>query len=87
MGFYIIKLFIFMKTAIIVIGIVILLLAALSYSYAVTETDTYFWGLFKETDVERPYSNFAIPLFVGGLVLIIIGAFMKDREWLYSIKQ
>lgn len=69
-----------MKTALIVAGIVFLVLAALAYGYTVTETDSYFGGLFSDQDTMAPYRAFAIPIALAGIVMLIVAATTGKKE-------
>jgi hypothetical protein len=69
-----------MRHAILAIGILFLVFAALAYGYTVTETDSAFGGFFTHQDTTAPYRYLAIPLGIGGLVLIIVSAAMGREK-------
>ena len=51
-----------MNTALFGLGVVLVVLGLIASAYVVTETDSYFFGVFTD----RPYGQFAIPLVVVG---------------------
>ncbi|MFW5846700.1 MAG: hypothetical protein ACOCUU_00935 [Nanoarchaeota archaeon] len=74
-----------MNKTISIIGIVILILAATSYIYYETERQEYFGGFVEDTDISHPYREYTFPLFVGGLVLLIVGILI-NQELIKNIK-
>lgn len=65
-----------MRQTILIIGVLFLIFAALAYGYTVTETDSYFGGFFTDQDTTAPYRPMAIPIGIGGLILVIVSAAM-----------
>ena len=64
--------------ALIAIGIVLLVAGFLAMNYVETTTQEHFWGWFQTSQSDKPYANLAIPLMIGGIVLVIVGAAVKD---------
>lgn len=69
-----------MNRWVLVAGIIVLLLGVGSYAYSVTTTDEAFGGLVEDTDVERPYRNFAFPLLAVGIGMVIVGVMVPERK-------
>jgi uncharacterized membrane protein YdcZ (DUF606 family) len=65
-----------MNKALIIIGVVLLALAIIAGVF--TTTQTQFFGLYTTSSI--PYTAYAIPLLVGGVVLIIAGAFTGKKK-------
>jgi|GEM_PF-1400034 len=63
-----------MNSGIFVIGLIALLLGFIAYGYTVTSTDTYFFGAVKDSSAKQPYKDFAAPLMILGIALMIVGA-------------
>ena len=60
-----------MNVGILIVGVVMLCLGLYAGAYTV-EVDN---GIFGE-DLENPYQMYSIPLFIGGIVLIVVGGFI-----------
>jgi hypothetical protein len=65
-----------MNKILITIGVIILILGIFSATF-VNEEDRVF-GLFETQ--EAPYRQYAIPLFVGAIILIVVGAIMNNGK-------
>ena len=65
-----------MKTVLIVIGAILLVLAVFAGTYINSEEQLF--GLITET--EKPYSDYAVPLFIGSIILFIVGAAIGSQE-------
>ena len=68
-----------MNTALFGVGVVLVILGLIASAYVVTETDEYLFGAFTDTDAERPYAGYAIPLIVVGILLMIVGALIPTE--------
>ena len=68
------------KFIIIGIGAVMLALAAVSFGYTVTPEQEILGGVIQDTQVDRPYRDLSWPLGVGGIVLIVVGAFIPSQS-------
>lgn len=69
-----------MKTWLILTGILIILLGVVAYGYTSESQNSYVGGLVTTTDSDTPYRNFAIPLFVIGVVLLALGLFWPSKK-------
>ena len=67
------------NTALILIGIVILLAGIAAGIYEETQTADLA-GLVITTTTDKPYQDYSIPLIVGGIILIIVGAFIGGKS-------
>lgn len=68
-----------MNKPIAIIGIVFLLISVFAYFYSVTEKESYLGGLITDTDTEFPFRNYSFVLFIGGLILLIVGIFLNKK--------
>jgi uncharacterized membrane protein YdcZ (DUF606 family) len=59
-----------MNKVLIIIGVVLIAIGIVAGVF--TTTQTHLFGLYTTSSI--PYAAYAIPLFVGGIVLIIVGA-------------
>jgi uncharacterized membrane protein YdcZ (DUF606 family) len=59
----------------IIIGIILIVIGILAGIY--TTTQTHIFGI---TSTAIPYAAYAIPLYVGGIVLIIVGALQHRKN-------
>ena len=78
-----------MKKSLIIIGVAAMILGIFAniyffvnlYLHAVTQsTESNLWGLFITSSTSIPYSVYSISLLVGGVVLIIVGAVIKENK-------
>jgi len=67
------------NTRLILIGIVVLLLGTATGIYEEKQT-TEIGGLISTTATDKPYQDYSIPLLVGGIILIIVGAFIGGKS-------
>jgi len=63
------------NSSVIVIGIIIAILGFIAGNYK--ETQTHLFGLYSTSSA--PYSEFMIPLIIGGIILIIVGLVLNDK--------
>jgi hypothetical protein len=63
-----------MKSLLIGIGVVLVLLGIGAWIYQTTTQHDILWGLFHWTSTSTPYQAYALPMLIGGVVLIIVGA-------------
>jgi hypothetical protein len=68
-----------MNKTLLIIGIIALVLGILAQIYSVTTTEDYVFGLFTKSITTQPYDYLAIPLIVGGAVLIIVGVAVRNN--------
>ncbi|MBX4212579.1 hypothetical protein KW787_03960 [Candidatus Pacearchaeota archaeon] len=68
-----------MKAAFMVAGTILVLLGLLAYFYGVTQNQSYFFGAYQQSGIQRPYRSYSIPLVVIGAVFLVIGAAMPDE--------
>lgn len=69
-----------MNRGLVIIGVVVLILGLLASAYVVTTSEEHFWGLFSTTESTTPYGRFSIPLVIGGIILILVGAFVGKKS-------
>ena len=69
-----------MNKSLIIIGIIVLALGIFANVYSVTTTQSHLWGLYSTSNTSIPYSTYSIPLLIGGLILIIVGAIIKESK-------
>jgi hypothetical protein len=67
-----------MNTIIVVLGVVLMILGGFAYLYVEVEEERYFGGLFERENIERPFERAALPLLIGGIILIVVGAVLPD---------
>ena len=65
-----------MNKYLIIIGVVLLVIGIVAGIF--TTTQSQFFGMYNTTSI--PYAAYMIPLLVGGIVLIIVGAFVGKKE-------
>lgn len=63
-----------MNTSLIVIGVIVVILGLFALNYSVVVEDEYLGGLVQNQSIEKPYAYIGIPLIIGGIVLLIVGA-------------
>ena len=68
------------SSSLIVIGIVFLVLGIFASIYSITTTQSHLWGLYSTSNASTPYNTYSIPLLIGGIILIIIGAIIKGGK-------
>jgi len=69
-----------MNKMILFAGVFLLLIGVFTNVYSVTTTQSHLWGLYSTSDASNPYSTFSVPLFIGGIVLIIVGTLIKEGK-------
>lgn len=69
-----------MNKTLLIIGIVVLALGILANVYSTTTTESHLFGLYSTSSTSNPYSNYSVPLLIGGIILVIVGAVMKEGE-------
>ncbi|MCX6741719.1 MAG: hypothetical protein NTX24_00900 [Candidatus Pacearchaeota archaeon] len=69
-----------MNKTLLIIGVIVLVLGILAQIYSVTTTEDYVFGLFTKSITSQPYDYLAIPLIVGGAVLIIVGLAVRGNS-------
>ncbi|ODS36021.1 hypothetical protein BEH94_01800 [Candidatus Altiarchaeales archaeon WOR_SM1_SCG] len=67
------------NTTLILIGIVIALLGIAAGIYEETQT-AGIAGILTTTTTDKPYQDYSIPLIVGGIILLIVGAFIGGKS-------
>ena len=67
-----------MNKALIIMGVIVLIIGIAANIYSVTTSESHFFGLFSTTNTSIPYVALAIPLVVGGMVLVLVGLVMKE---------
>lgn len=65
-----------MKKSLVTIGVVLLAIGIIAGVF--TTTQTHLFGLYSTSSI--PYAAYMVPLLVGGIVLIIIGAMTGKKE-------
>jgi len=65
-----------MNKSLIIIGVVLLAIGIVAGIF--TTTQSHLFGLYSTSSI--PYAAYTIPLFVGGIVLIIVGAVTGKKE-------
>lgn len=69
-----------MNKVILIIGLAFILLSAGAYLYQVSETDSYLGGAIEDTDIVHPYRDYSFPMFIGGVVLIVIALTLNQNK-------
>ena len=69
-----------MNKTLLVIGIIILALGIFANVFSVTTPQSHLFGLYSTSSSSNPYSIYSVPLLIGGIVLIIVGAVMKEGK-------
>lgn len=69
-----------MNKTLLIIGIVILALGIFANIYSSTTTQSHLFGLYSTSSTSNPYSTYSVPLFIGGIILIIVGAIVKESK-------
>lgn len=64
------------SNSLIIIGVILLFIGI--FSGAFTTSQSHLWGLYSTNST--PYQSYMIPLLIGGIVLIIVGAVMKGSK-------
>lgn len=62
------------KTVLLILGIILVALSGFAYFFTVTDRESFLGGIYSETETDRPYSNLALPLFLAGILVIIVAA-------------
>ncbi|PIU29826.1 hypothetical protein COT07_04105 [Candidatus Woesearchaeota archaeon CG07_land_8_20_14_0_80_44_23] len=65
-----------MNKSLIIIGIVLLVIGIVAGAFITTQS--HLFGLYTTTST--PYAAYMIPLLVGGIILIIVGALTGKKE-------
>lgn len=65
-----------MNTGLLLIGIIVILLGIGAMIYEETQTTSELWGLTSKTTTSNPYQEYSFPLIIGGVVLVVVGAFV-----------
>jgi uncharacterized membrane protein YdcZ (DUF606 family) len=65
-----------MNKALIIIGVVLLAIGIVAGVF--TSTQSHLFGLYSTTST--PYAAYMIPLLIGGIVLIIVGAVVGKKK-------
>lgn len=65
-----------MKAALIILGVIVVLLGIGTGVYKTTQS--HLLGLYTKSS--SPYINLAVPLIIGGVILVIIGAVIPHRK-------
>ncbi len=68
-----------MNKVLLILGVVFLVIALGSYVYSVSETDSYFGGAIEDTEIVYPYRVYSFPLFIGGIIMVIISAVLQTN--------
>lgn len=61
-----------MNNALFFLGIILLIGGVIAYGYTVVEDRSYFFGAYTESDAVQPYRDYAWPLGIIGIVLIVV---------------
>lgn len=69
-----------MNKALIIIGVVVLVLGIFANVYSETTTNEYLWGLYSTSSTSIPYSSYSTMLLIGGIILILAGALIKEGK-------
>ena len=69
-----------MNQTLIIIGIVVVVIGLFAGIYTITTTEEHVWGLFTSTETSSPYANLSLPVLIGGIILIIVGAFVGNQK-------
>ena len=65
-----------MNNSLVIIGVVLLVIGLASGIYTTAQTGPFGWYNFSSV----PYAAYTIPLFVGGIILIIVGALVRKNN-------
>lgn len=65
-----------MNKTLLIIGVVLIALGIFAGAYSTSQS--HLWGAYTTTS--NPYSSYSIPLIIGGVILIIVGAVIKKSE-------
>jgi len=69
-----------MNKTLLIIGIIVLALGIFANIYSATTTQSHLFGLYSTSSNSNPYSSYSVPLLIGGIILIIVGAVMKEEK-------
>ena len=69
-----------MNKTLLIIGIVVLVLGIFANIYSVTTTQSHLFGLYSTSSSSNPYLTYSVPFLIGGIVLIIVGAVIKEGK-------
>ena len=69
-----------MNKTLIIIGIVILVIGIFTSVYSETTTQSQLFGLYNTSNTLNPYSSYSVPVLIAGIVLIIVGAVIKNTK-------
>jgi uncharacterized membrane protein YdcZ (DUF606 family) len=64
-----------MKTAFIILGVVVVLLGIAAGAFS--SSQSHLFGLYTTTS--SPYKDLMVPLIIGGVILIVIGAVVSKK--------
>lgn len=64
--------------SVLIVGLVVLGLAILAYGFTTTDSAEFLGAEVEETDT--PYRDYALPLAIGGIVLLVVGGFGAVQE-------
>ena len=69
-----------MENTLIIVGIIFIVFGLFAGVHTTSTTESFLGGLFTNEELERPYQMYSIPLIVGGIVLILIGALQNKNR-------
>jgi formate hydrogenlyase subunit 3/multisubunit Na+/H+ antiporter MnhD subunit len=68
-----------MNLILIIMGVVMLVFSIFAFTYIIVTTDEYLGGIVTEEETETPFRGYTVPLIIGGIILILVGAFMPTK--------
>ena len=69
-----------MNQILIIMGVIMLVFSIFAFTYVVVTTDEYLGGLVTEEETETPFRGYTLPLIIGGIILVLVGAFMPNKK-------
>jgi membrane-bound ClpP family serine protease len=69
-----------MNNGLFVLGVVLIVLGFISYGYTVGNNISYLLGVYQEASGTQPYQDWAVPLFVAGIIGMIVGAALPEMR-------
>ncbi|MFZ5955409.1 MAG: hypothetical protein ACOYT4_03210 [Nanoarchaeota archaeon] len=68
------------KDLLIILGILVIIAGIITQIYTIKTTSSYAGGFVERESTKKPYQQYAIPLILAGLILIIVGAMIPEKH-------
>lgn len=69
-----------MNKVLLILGIILVVAGIISQIYTTTEEKSYVFGLIKTSETTKPYTDFSIPLIIGGAILIVVSIAINSNS-------